>query len=104
MIVDSQVHIWGADTPERPWPKHRPVKAQRDVPLGKDELLREMDAAGVARVVIVPPSWEGDRNDLGIAAAQAHPDRFAVMGRIDPEAPESRGRISAWRRQPGMLG
>ena len=104
MIVDSQVHIWAADTPERPWPKGRPVKAQRDVPLEKDELLREMDAAGVARVVIVPPSWEGDRNDLGLAAAKAHPDRFAVMGRIDPEAPESRGKIAGWRKQPGMLG
>ena len=21
LIVDSQVHIWGADTPERPWPR-----------------------------------------------------------------------------------
>ena len=29
LICDAQVHIWGADTPERPWPKrhdpHRPV-------------------------------------------------------------------------------
>ena len=104
MIVDSQVHIWAADTPQRPWPRNRTVKAQRDVPLGKDELLREMDAAGVNRVVIVPPSWEGDRNDLGLAAAKAHPDRYAVMGRIDPEAPESRGRIAGWRKQRGMLG
>jgi len=104
MIVDSQVHIWGADTPERPWPKGRPVKAQRDVPLGSDELLREMDAAGVSRVVIVPPSWEGDRNDLALAAAKSHPGRFAVMGRIDPVAPESRRKIAAWKQQPGMLG
>ena len=66
MIVDSQVHIWGANTPERPWPARQAVKAQRDIPLQKDELLREMDAAGVNRVVIVPPSWEGERNDLAI--------------------------------------
>jgi len=104
LIVDSQVHIWAADTPERPWPRNRTVKAQRDVPLGKGELLREMDAAGVSRVVIVPPSWEGDRNDLALAAAQAHPDRFAVMGRIDPVAPESRRKIASWKQQPGMLG
>src|SRR3970040_1049075 len=104
MIADSQVHIGAADTPERPWPKNRTVKAQRDVPLGKDELLREMDAAGVSRVVIVPPSWEGDRNDLALAAAQAHPDRFAVMGRIDPAAPESRRKVATWKQQSGMLG
>jgi L-fuconolactonase len=102
LIGGSQVHIWGADTPARPWPKR--AEPQRPVPLGKDELLREMDAAGVERVVIVPPSWEGDRNDLAIEAAIAHPQRFATMGRLDPRDPRSRGRIASWRNQPGMLG
>jgi predicted TIM-barrel fold metal-dependent hydrolase len=102
LIVDAQVHIWGANTPERPWPaRHKP---HREVPLTKDELLHEMDAAGVDRAVLVPPSWEGDRNDLALAAAQAHPERFAVMGRIDPDAPGSRGALATWREQPGMLG
>ena len=33
--------------------------------------------------MIVPPSWEGDRNDLALEAARLHPDRFAVMtGRL----------------------
>jgi len=104
LIVDAQVHVWGANTPERPWPSGDRPRPQREVPLGKDELLREMDAAGVDRVVIVPPAWEGDRNDLGLAAARAHPDRFAVMGRLDPDAPASRGVMAGWRRQPGMLG
>ena len=44
MIVDSQVHIWAANTPERPWPaRHEPHKAE---PITADALLREMDAAG----------------------------------------------------------
>jgi len=42
----------------------------------------------VSRVVIVPPSWEGDRNDLGLAAARRHPKRFAVMGRLAIERPK----------------
>jgi predicted TIM-barrel fold metal-dependent hydrolase len=101
-IVDAQVHIWAASTPERPWPaRHAP---HRPVPITKDDLLREMAAAGVDRVVLVPPSWEGERNDLALAAAQAHPDRFAVMGRLDPEASASRSAIKAWRSQRGMLG
>ena len=104
LIVDAQVHIWGANTPERPWPPGRESQAQKPYPVTAGMILEGMDEAGVDRAILVPPSWEGDRNDLGIAAAQAHPDRFAVMGRIDPEAPESRGRIAAWRRQPGMLG
>jgi len=102
LIVDSQVHVWAASTPERPWPaRHQPHKPQ---PITKDDLLREMDRAGVDRAVLVPPSWEGERNDIVLAAAQAHPDRFAVMGRFDPEAPQSRGLIATWLRQPGMLG
>ncbi len=101
-IVDAQVHIWGADTRERPWPKRAPP--QRPIPLGADELLREMNAAGVDRAVLVPPSWEGDRNDLAIAAARAQPTRFATMGRLDPQAPAARGSLAKWREQPGMLG
>ncbi len=102
LIVDSQVHIWGANTPERLWPGR--AHAQREIPLGHEELLREMDAAGVDRVVLVPPSWEGDRNDLAIAAVQAHPDRFAIMGRFNPEAPDARTAITSFMQQPGMLG
>ncbi len=102
LIVDSQVHIWGANTLERPWPGR--AHAQREIPLGHEELLREMDAAGVDRVVLVPPSWEGDRNDLAIAAVQAHPDRFAIMGRFNPEAPDARTAITSFMQQPGMLG
>ncbi len=101
LIVDAQVHIWAADSPERPWPARA---APHRAPLGKDELLWEMDKAGVDRVVIVPPSWEGDRNDVAIEAAKAHPDRFAVMGRFDPDASGARDAIPGWRNQPGMLG
>ena len=102
-IVDAQVHIWAASTPGRPWPQGR-IKAHRPEPFSKDDLLREMDAANVHRVVIVPPSWEGERNDLGLQAAQAHPGRFAVVGRLDIRAPGARNQIGTWRQQPGMLG
>ncbi|MGH7262612.1 MAG: amidohydrolase family protein [Candidatus Rokuibacteriota bacterium] len=104
MIVDSQVHIWGANTPDRPWPAGRENQAQRPVPLGAEELLGAMDEAGVDRVVIVPPSWEGDRNDLALQAARKYPKRFAVMGRFPVEVPAEAGRLTIWRQQPGMLG
>ena len=38
LIVDSQVHIRGADTPERAWRKR--AEAQHPVPLGENDLLR----------------------------------------------------------------
>lgn len=100
-ITDSQVHIWCANTPERPW---RAGERSHRQPLGADELLREMDAAGVHRAVLVPPFLDGDRNDLVLEAARLHPDRFAAMGRVDLDAPASRELIPTWRQQPGMLG
>ena len=103
-IVDSQVHLWGADTPDRPWPPGRASQAQKPYPVDKESLLLQMDLAGVRRIVLVPPSWEGDRNDLALDAARTHPDRFAVMGRIALEKPESRALVADWKKQPGMLG
>ena len=103
-IIDSQVHIWGADTPARPWPPGRAAEAQKQYPISKETLLFEMDRAGVRRMVLVPPSWEGDRNDLALEAARLYPDRFAVMGRLALQDPESRARVADWKKQPGMLG
>ena len=101
-IVDSQVHIWAANTPERPWPKRGPP--QRPIPFSADDLLKEMNSAHVDRAIIVPPSWEGERNDLALAAAQSHPERLAVMGRLDVTVPDAREQVARWRSQPGMLG
>ena len=104
VIVDAQVHIWAAPSADRPWPGNR-SQAHRPGSFLHDDLLKEMDAAGVARVVIVPPSWEGDRNELALDAARRHPDRFAIMGRLALERPaESRPLLDDWKRQPGMLG
>ena len=101
-IVDSQVHIWAASTPERPWPaRHAP---HRPLPYTQQDLLNDMQATGVNRTIIVPPSWEGERNDLAIAAVEAHPDKFAIMGRLNMSAADARERIAHWREQPGMLG
>jgi L-fuconolactonase len=102
MIVDSQVHIWGANTPGRPWPAR--AHAQRATPVTADEVLQWMDEGGIDRAILVPPSWEGDRNVLALEAAAKHPRRFAVMGRLDPEAPQAREKIAAWRERRGMLG
>ena len=103
-IIDSQVHIWAPETPDKPWDRVDAAKPHRPEPLGHEDLLREMDSAGVARAVLVPPTWEADRNDTSLEAARLHPKRFAVMGRLTLDAPESRERMATWMDQPGMLG
>jgi predicted TIM-barrel fold metal-dependent hydrolase len=104
LIADAQIHLWAADRPDRPRPPGGAQRAQKPHPVNKDVALAGMKDAGVDRAVIVPPSWEGERNDVALEAARLHPDRFAVMGRFPLEHPDSRPRVEAWRGQPGMLG
>jgi predicted TIM-barrel fold metal-dependent hydrolase len=101
VIVDSQVHVWAED---RPWPPGTGARAHRKVALGAEPLLAEMAAAGVDRAILVPPSYEGDRNDLVLAAAQRWPDRFGAMVRIPMRPPMSRDALAAFCAQPGLLG
>ncbi len=104
VIIDSQVHIWAAETPEKPYAKGNASAPHRALPLGHEELLREMDGAGVKRCILVPPTWEDDRNDTSLEAARLHPDRFAVMGKLKIDRPESRPLMATWKAQPRMLG
>jgi L-fuconolactonase len=99
-IIDSQVHIWPADRPDRRLDHHgldRP-------PFTYEELIAAMDGAGVDRAILVPPSFEADRNDYAIEATQKHPDRFAIMGRVTLAGGGGRNVLAGWKRQPGMLG
>jgi L-fuconolactonase len=99
MIIDSQVHVWPSDTPERPLgPGH-----EERIPYSYQQLLADMDRAGVDRAVLVPPTIDRDRNDYVLDAARKHPDRFAVMGRLSLVNAD-RDCLRRWREQPGMLG
>src|SRR5579859_2726058 len=98
LIIDSQVHVWPPDRPDRP------LDPSDRVPLSYQELLAGMDRAGVDRAILVPPSIDRDRNDYVIEAARKHPDRFAVMGRVTLKGGGGRGMFARWKEQPGMLG
>ena len=103
LVTDAQVHLWEAERPEAPWrklerPPHRPNG------FSAEEMLIEMDAAGVDRAVIVPPTWAGESNDWALQMAARYPKRFAVMGRFDARAADAREQLGGWLQQKGMLG
>lgn len=81
-----------------------PERAHLTVPLNAETVLRMMDESGVDRAILVPPSLEGDRNDLCLKAARDYPDRFAVMGRLKLDHPEAPARLEQMMGGPGMLG
>ena len=98
-IIDAQVHIW-SQTVVPPGGGHRQVSS-----FTAEELLAEMKEAGVDAGLIHPPaSWDPASNQLAIAAAQAYPNRFAVMGQFPPEDRNNEKRIAGWRELPGMMG
>src|SRR5690242_19130533 len=101
MIVDAQVHLWKANSPDWPWEPG--AKPQLPEPFTIERALPMMDEAGVDRVVIVPPGVN-ERNDYALEAVRRYPDRFAVMGKIRLQDPQSAALLPAWREQPGMLG
>lgn len=102
MIVDAQAHLWLAESDDWKWVPGR--KPQLPEPFTIEKLVPLMDEAGVDRLVIVPPSWPGDRNDYAIEAAKRYPDRFAIMGRIPLQDPKSADLLPRWKEQPGMKG
>ena len=100
IIIDAQVHVWPPDRPDR-----RLGDGVGDrKPYGYEQLIADMDRAGVDRAILVPPSFDADRNDYALEGARRYPDRFAVMGRIAVYKPESRTLLAGWKNQPGMLG
>lgn len=104
IITDAQIHVWAGDRPDRPWPSYGWDFNHGTEDYTQEHVLGEMDAAGVHRAILVPPSWEGDRNDLALKAAAEFPDRFAVMGRMDVRDRANEAALASWRDQPGMLG
>jgi predicted TIM-barrel fold metal-dependent hydrolase len=102
LIVDSQVHLWKAESPDWQWVPG--MKPQMPEPFTIEKLVPLMDEAGVDRVVVVPPSWPGDRNDYGLEAAKRYPNRFHVMGRIPLKDQKSAGAAAEVEAAAGHAG
>ncbi len=115
-ILDSQVHIVGEDTPERPWDPNFGVAAGRAGAAARkhftkgsaltDEvaMLKAMDRAHVDGALLVATSHYGWDNSYSTEAAQRHSDRFRVVGRINHEADDVEKQVSEWAKHPVAAG
>src|SRR4051812_25098452 len=103
-VIDAQIHLWEADRPDRPWPTGDRPNIKRDSSYTVEQMLPEMEKAGVDRAVVVPPSWVGENNATALEAAARYPDKFAVMGRFDAGAVDAKDQLEHWLEQPPMRG
>jgi len=96
-IVDAQIHTWGTGLPSN-------LSHWQVTHFTPEEAIALMDAGGVDAAVIHPPGWDPNSTPMALKAVQDYPGRFAIMGALPLDQPESRDRIAHWRDQPGMLG
>jgi predicted TIM-barrel fold metal-dependent hydrolase len=101
MIIDSQVHAYEANTPERPWASVPNWPAH----VTGDEMVAAMDQVGVDGAIFIS-AFSMYRYDASYAVEvqRAHPDRFAIVKPVDPDDPAVEDVIAGWKRTPGAVG
>lgn len=100
-IIDSQVHVYEANTPERPWATvpNWPLR------VNGEDMVAAMDAVGVDGAIFVS-SFSMYEYDASYACEvqQKYPGKFALVKPIDPENPGLADVIADWKTTPGTVG
>ena len=100
-IIDSQVHVYEANTPKRPWhsvpnwPPH----------VTGSEMVAAMDKVGVDGAIFISAfsMYQYDAS-YAVEVQKAHPDRFALVKPVNPDDPAVDEVIAAWKQTPGTVG
>ena len=105
-IIDTHLHAISPDTlryPKAPIGGHQSDWSQKR-PVDADGVVRAMDAAGIAKAVVVQASTVyGHDNRYVVDVVRAHPGRFAGVYSIDALAPDAVTQIDRWQAQ-GLVG
>src|ERR1017187_5151923 len=100
-IIDSQVHVYEANTPKRPWhsvpnwPEH----------VTGDEMVAAMDKVGVDGAIFISAFsiYQYDAS-YAVEVQRAHPGRFALVKPVDPDNPAVADVIADGKKTPGTVG
>ena len=100
-IIDSQVHAYEANTPQRPWhnvpnwPPH----------VTGDEMAAAMDKVGVDGAIFISAHslYHYDAS-YAVDVQRAHPGRLAIVKPVDPNDPAVADVIADWKKTPGTVG
>lgn len=100
-IIDSQVHAYEANTPQRPWHK---VPNWPDHVTG-DEMVAAMDRVGVDGAIFISAfSMYRFDGSYAVQVQRAHPGRFGIVKPVDPDDPAVAEVIADWKKTPGTIG
>ena len=101
-VIDSQVHCYERNRPERPWASRRSDWPQE---VTGDDAVAFMDRVGVDGALFVS-AFSLYRFDASYAVeVQArHPGRFGIIKPLDTRDPAVAEALSDWAAQPGVVG
>ncbi len=101
LIIDSQVHTYEANRPERPWRNHL---AGPDHVTG-DEMVAALDAVGVDGALLVSPfAMYGYDPSYAVEVHAAHPGRFGLITPVDAGNPAVADIVADWAAREGSVG
>lgn len=106
IVIDTHSHVISTDTvryPRAPIGGHQ-SDWSRDRPVSAEAMIAAMDAAGVAKSILVQASTcYGHDNSLVVDSVAAHPGRFTGVFSADILAPDACDAIAFWLGK-GMSG
>ena len=99
--IDSQVHAYERNRPERPWSGF----LQGPDEVTGDDMVAAMDAVGVDGALLISP-FALYRYDASYALQvyAKHPGRFGLIKPFDPQSEEVSDEIAEWTGTPGVVG
>ena len=101
LTIDSQVHAYERDRPERPWAG----TLQGPAEVTGDDIVAAMDAVGVDGALLISP-FTMYRYDASYALEvyAKHPTRFGLIRPFDPDSETIDEDIAQWTGTPGVVG
>ena len=99
--IDSQVHAYERNRPERPWAG---ILQGPDEVTG-DDMVAAMDAVGVDGALLISPfrMYQYDAS-YALEVYATHPRRFGLIKPFDPQSEAVADEIAEWARTPGVVG
>lgn len=99
-IIDSQVHAYGANTPDRPW--YGTPNWPEEVT--GEQMVAAMDEVGVDGAILVS-AFIVYQYDAGYAVdvRNAYPGHFALVKPIDTKDPAAGELVADWKNTPGTV-
>src|SRR6202045_1711498 len=99
-IIDSQVHVYEANTPKRPW--HSVPNWPDHVTGG--EMAAAMDKVGVDGAFFISAfsMYQYDAS-YALEVPGAHPGRLALLKPVTPDDPSVAHVIPDWKNTPGTV-